>query len=306
MAIDGAGNLYVTDYYKNQVYVIPQMGGYSDAWSLTWGRIRYPVLPWAWPWTATETYMSPILATATIYEEIPAGCSCLHSEHSTLGSRFSNPLGLAVDANGNLFVADNGNGAVKEILAAGGYATVNTLATDGLSAINGLAVDGNGNVYVANTGNQTVLELPAANGYATVNTLAGGFSNPYGVAVDGSGNVFVADAINTAITERGLRRCAEPRLRQRGRRLNQPRQPADGDGRERRQCRFDFPGCIHRQQPEHRSELHTQQQRDLGLPAGERWFFNVRHAGGRRILPVAHRLCANSGERSERLAGADG
>jgi hypothetical protein len=38
-------------------------------------------------------------------------------------------LGVAIDANGNVFVADTYNNAVKEILAAGGYTTVNMLGS---------------------------------------------------------------------------------------------------------------------------------------------------------------------------------
>src|SRR5580658_936439 len=38
----------------------------------------------------------------------------------TLGSGFSGPSGVAVDAYGNVFVADHGNNAVKEILAVNG------------------------------------------------------------------------------------------------------------------------------------------------------------------------------------------
>jgi len=53
-------------------------------------------------------------------------------------------LGVAVDGSGNVFVADPGNGAVYEVLAAGGYATVNTLGS-GFGAW-GIAVDRSGNV----------------------------------------------------------------------------------------------------------------------------------------------------------------
>ena len=59
---------------------------------------------------------------------------------TTLGSNFSNPSGVAVDANGNVFVADTNNNAVKEILAAGGYSTVKTLG-NGFSNPFGVAVD---------------------------------------------------------------------------------------------------------------------------------------------------------------------
>jgi len=119
----------------------------------------------------------------------------------TLGSGFDSPEGVAVDGQGNVFVADTFHNAVKEILAAGGYVTVNALGS-GFSDPSGVAVDSSGNVYVADTGNNAVEQVLAAGGYATVNPIGGdGFNSPFGVAVDGSGNVFVADTFNSAIEE---------------------------------------------------------------------------------------------------------
>ena len=124
----------------------------------------------------------------------------LPSSQITLGSGFSFLHGVAVDASGNVFVADNGNSAVKEIAADGGYTTVNTLGS-GFSYPGGVAVDGSGNVFVADTYNSAVKEIVAAGGYATVKTLGSGFSCPWGVAVDGSGNVFVADGCSRTVKE---------------------------------------------------------------------------------------------------------
>jgi DNA-binding beta-propeller fold protein YncE len=118
----------------------------------------------------------------------------------SVGGGFNWPGGVAVDANTNVFVADSGNNVVKEIVAAGGYATINTLGS-GFNYPNGIAVDGAGNVYVADTFNDAVKEIVAAGGYAAVFSLGSGFSNPYDVAVDGSGNVFVADFANNAVKE---------------------------------------------------------------------------------------------------------
>jgi len=110
----------------------------------------------------------------------------------TLGSGFTNPNGVAVDATGNVFVSDLGNNAVKEILAAGGYTTINSLGSN-FSGPACVAVDANGNVFVADSGNNAVKEILAAGGYITVNTLSSSFNSPVGVAVDANGNVFVAD-----------------------------------------------------------------------------------------------------------------
>jgi len=134
-----------------------------------------------------------------VVKETPSGCfaaSCVQ----VVGSGFNVPFGVAVDGSGNVFVADTGNNAVKEILAAGGYTTVNTLGS-GFNEPEGVAVDGNGNVYVADLGNNAVKEILATGGYSTVNTLGSGFSQPLGVAVDAGGDVFVADSSNNAVKE---------------------------------------------------------------------------------------------------------
>ena len=123
-----------------------------------------------------------------------------------VGSGFYLPDGVAVDASGNVYVADEGNGAVKEILAASGYTTVNTLAS-GLVGLQGVAVDGSGNVYFSASGPAVVMEILAVNGSIpaspTMVSLASGFTfcNPLELAVDGSGNVYVADECNDAVEE---------------------------------------------------------------------------------------------------------
>jgi hypothetical protein len=119
---------------------------------------------------------------------------------ATLGTGFSSPAGVAVDGTGNVYVGDWGNNAVKEILAAGAYTTVNTLGA-GFNAPYGVAVDGSGNVFVADTGNNAVKEILVASGYATVNTLGSGFSWPTGVAVNNYGDVFITDTGNNAVKE---------------------------------------------------------------------------------------------------------
>jgi len=117
-----------------------------------------------------------------------------------LGAGFNAPFGVAVDDSGNIFVADTLNSAVEEIVAAGGYSTINLLGS-GFSYPTGVALDGAGNVFVADSGNDAVKEIVAAGGYTTVNTLGSGFSSPEGVAIDGAGNVFVADYWNDAVKE---------------------------------------------------------------------------------------------------------
>ena len=120
------------------------------------------------------------------------------------GSGFHEPTGVAVDAIGNVFVADYNNHAVEEMTAASGYASAVTIA--GSVDPTALAVDANGNSSsLTMWADDRYYEILAVNGTIpaspTVVTLGNGFSTPYGIAVDGSGNVFVADSGNNRVVK---------------------------------------------------------------------------------------------------------
>ena len=124
-------------------------------------------------------------------------------------ARFNQPMSVAVDTAGNVFVADMLNDKIRKITSA---RVVTTLATaTSLFLPHGVAVDTAGNVFVANTFKDIINKITSA---GVVTTLAGlvnssgstdgigsaaRFDKPYGVAVDTAGNVFVADTENHTI-----------------------------------------------------------------------------------------------------------
>jgi hypothetical protein len=112
----------------------------------------------------------------------------------TIGSGFDGPSGVAVDKSGDVFVADYHNNAVKEVLPDG---TIKTIGS-GFSNPFGVAVDGAGDVFVADYGNNAVKEVLRG---GTIKTIGSGFIGPVGVAVDGAGDVFVADSSHNAVAE---------------------------------------------------------------------------------------------------------
>ena len=154
-------------------------------------------------WSCARAFAAAFFVIAAFSFGAAAGAQTAHFSGAVLAlapSELSYPYGVAVDSAGDVFVADTGSSTVKEVLAAGGYTTINTLGS-GFNNPSGVAVDGSGNVFIADNGNHAVKEILAAGGYTTVRTLGGGFYYPTNVAVDRSGNVFVADTGNNAVKE---------------------------------------------------------------------------------------------------------
>ena len=100
------------------------------------------------------------------------------SPSTPVGSGFFEPDGVAVDAAGDVFIADTGNNRVVEVNSSG----VQTTIASGLSSPNGVAVDAAGDVFIADSGNNRVLEVTPSGAQTTIGT---GLSSPEGVAVDG-------------------------------------------------------------------------------------------------------------------------
>ena len=118
------------------------------------------------------------------------------------------PMGVAMDANGNFFVASYGESTepgdswVSEIPAGCTSAKCVLTLGGGFFDAWGVAVDANENVYVGDYGNGAVKKIPPGCASSScVVTLGGGFINPAGVAVDTHGNVYVADYYNNAVKE---------------------------------------------------------------------------------------------------------
>ena len=135
------------------------------------------------------------------------------------------PYGLALDASGNLYIADANHGLVEKVTAGGtlsifagtightGAPTPGPATTSHLGAPNGVAFDSSGDLYIADNGANVVeevtpsgtLSVVAGSGTAGSPTAGPATSSdldaPAGVAVDSSGDLFIADSVNDVVEE---------------------------------------------------------------------------------------------------------
>ena len=141
-------------------------------------------------------------------------------------AQLSTPAGVAVDAAGNVYIADSFNHRVRKVdptgvittfagTGAAGFSGDTAQATAAqLSLPRGVSVDGAGNVYIADTGNHRVRRVDPT---GVITTVAGtgipGFSGDTGqanlaqvnlttfagVASDSAGNVYIADRNNNRV-----------------------------------------------------------------------------------------------------------
>src|SRR5450631_3268957 len=190
VAVDGAGDVFVTEPASQEVLEVPAGGGAPI------------VVPYAnyWPYgvavdgTGDVFYTSYYLYYYATFEDAYLGGEYYGSDALATGEDF----GVAVDAAGDVFIAGNGEVVKLPYLSFRHYGTAITVPASGLSLPYGVAVDGAGDVFIADAGNNQVVEVTAA-GVQT--TVASGLSYPTGVAVDGAGNVFIADADNRRVVE---------------------------------------------------------------------------------------------------------
>jgi len=254
VAVDAPGNLYIADTDNSRIRMVTHSTGYistiagdgvagdqgdgglavNSMLNLPWRVAVNPNTGYVYISDYENNYVRIVKnSNKFIYayagQAVSPGLS--GNNVAATSALLSAPMGLAVDASGNLFIADSANQRIREVV----YATlfIVTVAGDGTASFggdggmatsaalnwpSGVAVDPAGNLYIADTNNQRIRLVVESTGY--ISTVAGngtsGFSGDGGpatsaktgqpgyngvpaVAVDASYNFYIADETNNRI-----------------------------------------------------------------------------------------------------------
>jgi sugar lactone lactonase YvrE len=240
VAVDSSGNVYVADAYNDTIRKVTPAGtvstvagsagtsGSADGTG-TAARFNHPagvVVDTAGNIFVADTdnnTIRKISSAGTVMTFAGRAGESGHADGIGTAAQFHGPSGLAVDAAGNLWVADTLNHTLRKITAAGVVSTFAGIAgaagsIDGAGTAarfygaQGLALDGGDNLFVADTNNQTIRKTVLSTGVVTtvagVSGAAGSvdapgtmarFDFPSALTIDGAGNLYVADTNNSTV-----------------------------------------------------------------------------------------------------------
>jgi streptogramin lyase len=113
---------------------------------------------------------------------------------------FAAPYGIALDANGNAWVTNEGGTTVTELSNTGSVFT--TMTAPNLFGPQGIAIDPSGNVWVANTAGNSVVKYAVTSGVITgTSSFTAGITAPTAIALDSGSNAFVANFNGNSVTK---------------------------------------------------------------------------------------------------------
>ena len=233
VAVDGAGNLYIADSANNRIRKVDAVTGIittvAGDGAAGYSGDNQPAVgaELNWPFSVTvdgsgslyipdaNHTVRKVDGNGVISTVAGTGVAGRSAGVAATNAQLNNPWSVAVDAAGNLFIADRGNGRICEVDATTGL--LDTIVgqggkkvdtSDPLYLPSSVAVDASGSVYYSVSGYGQVYKVAGTATLISQLALAGGGAStgdggsadgallayPTGLAMDGSGNLFITDS----------------------------------------------------------------------------------------------------------------
>jgi len=240
VAVDKLGNVYVVDHINNRICKVDPSGNVttvagSGSYSFADGQGK--AAGFAWPTALAVDSNGNIYVGDSNNNRIRkitpngnvttlAGSGMIgHADGLGAAASFSNPSGVAVHSNGNIYVADSYNHMIRKVTPSGVVSTLAGSPSPGYADGNGatarfdtptyLVVDASGNIYVSDSKNNRIRKVTPAGNVTTLagsgtagsvdgNGTAATFNYPRGLALDRKGYLYVSDSNSNRVRKISL------------------------------------------------------------------------------------------------------
>jgi len=199
VALDGSGNVYVTDYNGERVRKFTSSGA-----ELFWGSLGFP-LPFSGPVDIAVDGSGDVFVAELVdlsgprVRKFTAGGSYL----ATIGSagtgpgQFQGPFGIALDASGRIYVADAHRVRILRFLANGSFDMEFTPPV----APYDMAVGPDGNIYVISVNTNQVFQYSPSGALLLSFESPSGLQRAFRIAIDPTGTIFITEQDSNRITK---------------------------------------------------------------------------------------------------------
>jgi len=201
LALDSAGNVYVTDYGNRRIQKFDNDGNFLHTWGTKGSGNGQFQVPAGIAIGKDFVYVVDNELNRVQKFDTSGKYIAQWGSKGTESGQFLLPQNIAVDPNGDVYVADTGNSRIQKFSSDGKF--LSSWGSSGLGNgqfLNprGVAADSQGSIYVSDSGNNRLQKFTSDGTFLRTFDVSSGNSlrYPQGLDVDSSGNIYVADTGN--------------------------------------------------------------------------------------------------------------
>ncbi len=204
LAVDSAGNVYVSDYGNRRIQKFDNDGNFLHTWGVKGSGNGQFQAPAGIAIGGDDVYVvDNDLNRVQKFDTVGKYITQWGSKGQGPG-QFLLPQGIAVDSSSDIYVVDTGNNRIQKFTSDGKFLLswgVSGLGNGQFVNPRGVAADTQGSVYVSDSGNNRIQKFTADGVFIKTFDVSSGSSlkYPQGLEVDSSGNIYIADTGNNRI-----------------------------------------------------------------------------------------------------------